>query len=224
MKGVDKMRLFKKLIKIKGNGNQLISPQTKTNGLYKRSPIEIKGDNNVVKVDDYNHIYKLHLIISGNNNEINIGRDLKGILKIVINGNNIKVNIGNDCLFRGCDMAIFEHNSVLNFGNDSMAARDSRLYVSDFHTIYDVATKKPLNQGTHLNIGDHVWLGEGVIVLKNHTIADNVVVAAHSVVSRNLTESNAVYAGNPATLKKSGVNWDYRQYDEYAADYDAGKI
>ena len=212
------MRLFKKLIKFKGNGNKLISAKSKDNQLYKRSPIEITGNNNLISVHEYNHIYKLHLIVNGDNNKITIGRDLKGILKIVVNGSNNTINIGDDCLFRGCEMAVFENNSVLTFGNDSMAARDSRIYVSDFHTIYDVDTKQPLNQGTHVTIGDHVWIGEGAMVLKNHLIADNIIVAAHSVVTRDLTTSNAVYAGNPATLKKSGVNWDYRQFDAYLAD------
>jgi len=209
------MGIFKKLIKINGYDNQIISKKTKTNSLYKRSPIEINGDNNVIRVHEYNHIYKLNIIVKGNNNEINIDRDLKGILKIVVSGSNIKVNIGKDCLFRGCEIAIFENNSVLNFGNDSMAARDSRIYVSDFHTIYDIHTKKPINQGTHINIGNHVWIGEGAMVLKNHSIADNTIVAARSVVTRDLPQQYAIYAGNPASLKKTDVNWDYSCYDEY---------
>lgn len=215
------MRLFKQLIKIKGSNNQLLSPKVKTNHLYKRSPIEITGNNNLVKIDEDNHIYKFHLIVNGNNNQVIVDHDLKGILKLVVNGDNIKVTIGKGCLFRGCEMAIFENNSVLEFGDDSMSARDSRIYVSDFHTIYDTQTKQPLNQGTHIRIGKHVWIGEGAMVLKNHSIADNIIVAAHSVVTRDLTESFAVYAGNPATLKKSGVNWDYRQYDEYMAALEA---
>ena len=214
---VSTMRVFKKLIKIKGNNNQIISPKCKTNKLYKRSPIEIFGYDNVIKINEDNQIYKLHLIIRGSNNQINIDRNLQGILKIIISGSNIKVNIGKDCLFRGCEMAIFENNSVLNFGNDSMAARDSRIYVSDFHTIYDITTNKPLNKGTHVNIGNHVWIGEGAMVLKNHSIADNTIVAARSVVTRDLEQSFAVYAGNPASLKKTNVNWNYSTYDEYVS-------
>lgn len=212
------MRLFHKLIQIKGKNNLLISPKGKDNQLYKRSPIEITGDNNLIKIDGYNHIYKFHLIVNGNNNQITVDRDLKGILKLVVTGNNIKVKIGKNCLFRGCEMAVFEDNSILEFGDDSMSARDSRLYVSDFHTIYDMDTKQPINQGTHLKIGNHVWIGEGVMVLKNHTIADNTIIAAHSVVTKDLSQSYAIYAGNPATLKKSNVNWNYSQYDEYLAE------
>ena len=218
------MRLLKKLIKIKGIDNQLVSAKSKTNMLYKRSPIEIKGNNNLVNIDEHNQIYKFHLIINGDNNQVTVDRNLKGILKLVITGNNCRVHIGKDCLFRGCEIAVFENNSILEFGDDSMAARDSRIYASDFHTIYDIDTKRPLNQGTHIHIGKHVWVGEGVMILKNHSIADNIIVAAHSVVTKDLTQSNAIYAGNPATLKKTNVNWDYRQYDEYLADLEAQSL
>ena len=212
------MSLFRKLIKIHGNNNQIISPREKVNRLYRRSPIEINGNNNIINVDSNNNIYKFHIIITGNNNTVTVDRNLQGVLKLVISGNNCNVHIGKDCLFRGCEMAVFENNSVLEFGDGSMAARDSRIYASDFHTIYDINTKQPINQGTHIRIGKHVWIGEGVLILKNHTIADNNIIAAHSVVTKDLLESNAIYAGNPASLKKSQVNWDYRQYDEYVND------
>ena len=218
------MRLLKKLIKIKGADNQLISTKSKTNMLYKRSPIEITGNNNLVNVDEHNQIYKFHLIINGDNNQVTVDRNLSGILKLVINGNNCRVHIGKDCLFRGCEMAVFENNSILEFGDESMSARDSRIYASDFHTIYDIDTKRPLNQGTHIHIGKHVWIGEGAMILKNHSIADNIIIAARSVVTKDLTQSNAIYAGNPATLKKTNVNWDYCQYDEYLADFEAQSL
>ena len=202
------MRLFKKLIKIDGIDNQLISPKVKTNHLYKRSPIEIHGSNNLIKIDPDNRIYKLHLIVNGDNNQITIGQNIDGILKIIINGSNIKMTIGKDCIFRGCEIGAFENNSIVQIGDGSIFARDTRLYASDFHTVYDMDTKQPLNQGTHLVIGNHVWLGEGSMVLKNHSIAHDTIIAARSLVTKDLTESFALYAGQPAVLKKKDVNWD----------------
>jgi acetyltransferase-like isoleucine patch superfamily enzyme len=45
-------------------------------------------------------------------------------------------------------------------------------------------------------IGNHVWLGEGVRVLKGVTIGDGVIVAAGSVVTRDLPAGN-LCAGTP---------------------------
>lgn len=218
------MALFKKLIKINGLGNQLISRKVKTNHFYKRSLLEISGDNNLIKIHEKNNIYRVRLVVNGNNNEITFDEGLRGFFFMVVSGSNIKVHIGKNCFFRDCEMAIFENGSILEIGDDSMSARGSKLFVSDFHTIYDVDTKQPLNKGTHLKIGNHVWIGDGVMVLKNHTIADNIVVAANSVVTKDLTESYAIYAGNPATLKKKNVNWDYRYYDQYVTDLEAEGI
>lgn len=214
------MRLFHKLIKIKGINNEFVSPKAKSNPLYKRSPIDICGDNNLITIDNHNRIYKLHLIVHGNNNQITIDDSINGILKLIVTGNNCRIHIGKGCTFRGCEIGVFENNSILEIGDDCLVARDTRIYVSDFHTIYDCESKRPLNQGKHIHIGHHVWLGEGVMLLKNHTIADNIIVAARSVVTKDLLTSNAVYAGNPALLKKTNVNWDCREYDDYLEDFE----
>lgn len=59
-------------------------------------------------------------------------------------------------------------------------------------------------------IGDNVFIGYGVIVLPGVKIGNNVVVAAGSVVTKNLP-GNYVYAGNPARPIKP--------IDEYTSKY-----
>ena len=214
------MRLFHRLINIKGLNNEFVSKKTKRNPLYKRSPIDVCGDDNLISIDEHNQIYKFHLIVHGNNNQIIIDRNVNGILKLIVTGDNCRIHIGEGCTFRGCEMGLFENGSVLEVGDACLVARDTRIYVSDFHTLYDNEDKRPLNQGTHVRIGSHVWFGEGAMILKNHTVADTLIVAARSVVTKDLLTSNAVYAGNPALLKRTNVNWDDRKYDDYLEDFE----
>lgn len=47
------------------------------------------------------------------------------------------------------------------------------------------------------------WIGANTTVLKGITIAEGSIVGAGSVVTKNLTEPNALYAGNPARYIKS---------------------
>lgn len=209
----------KSKIKIKGKNNQLISPKIPENQFNERCQLKIIGDNNLVKIGGKNELYKMEIVIEGHNNKITLGEGCWGIGRIIVSASDTEINIGNRCGFRGCDIALFENGSRLEFGDEAMAARDSRIYVSDFHSIIDYETKEALNKGTHITIGKHVWIGERAFVLKNNTIADDVIVAAGSVVTKDLTESHAAYAGNPATLKKKNVSWDYRKYDEYTAAY-----
>jgi len=56
-------------------------------------------------------------------------------------------------------------------------------------------TWKGLNQIT--TIGDDVWVGYGVIIMGGVTIGNGAIIAAGSVVTRDV-EEYAIYAGNPA--------------------------
>lgn len=51
-------------------------------------------------------------------------------------------------------------------------------------------------------------MGEKASVLKNSVIPDHCIVGDNAVVSGELKESYAAYAGNPARLVKTGINWD----------------
>ncbi|MEO6715094.1 MAG: acyltransferase [Mycobacteriales bacterium] len=55
-------------------------------------------------------------------------------------------------------------------------------------------------------IGDHVWIGARAMVLKGVTIGDGAVVAAGSIVTRDV-EPGALVAGNPARQLRDDVTW-----------------
>ncbi len=211
------MKFFKKLIKIKGRDNQINSPKIKSNRFYDRSPVKIIGNNNIIDIHPNNKFYKLELIISGNNNHISIGEGCWGSLKIIINTDDTEVRIGQNCAFRGLECGLWEAGSSLIIGDDVMSARDSRMYVSDFHAIVDTETMEAINPGKNITIGNHVWIGERAMILKNNKIADDVIVAAGSIVTKNLDESHTIYAGNPAKAVKHGVTWFEEKYDSYLA-------
>ena len=52
-----------------------------------------------------------------------------------------------------------------------------------------------------IHIGKKVWIGSGAIVLPGVSIGDNSVIAAGSVVTKDVPE-NSVYGGNPAKFIK----------------------
>ncbi len=52
-----------------------------------------------------------------------------------------------------------------------------------------------------VKIGDNVWVGARAVILPGVTIGNNVVVAAGSVVNRDVPD-NVVVAGVPAVIKK----------------------
>jgi len=54
-------------------------------------------------------------------------------------------------------------------------------------------------------IGSYCFIGCGSIVLPNVTIGDHVIVAAGSVVTKDVP-SNCIVAGNPAKVIKTGID------------------
>ncbi|MBC5622721.1 acyltransferase [Butyricimonas sp. NSJ-56] len=54
-------------------------------------------------------------------------------------------------------------------------------------------------------IGENVWIGEHVRICKGVTIGDNAIIAACSVVTKDVP-ANSVAAGNPAKIVKTDID------------------
>lgn len=54
-------------------------------------------------------------------------------------------------------------------------------------------------------IGENVWVGENVRICKGVTIGDNAVIAACSVVTKDVP-ANCIAAGNPAKIVKTDID------------------
>jgi len=73
--------------------------------------------------------------------------------------------------------------------------------------VYMVDSNHRIEKGTNINaqpnetapiiIGNDVWIASGVTLLKGITIGDGAVIAANSVVNRDVP-SNEIYGGSPA--------------------------
>ena len=66
-------------------------------------------------------------------------------------------------------------------------------------------------------IGNNCFIGEGAMILYGVELADNIIVAAGSVVTKSFNESNIIIGGNPA--KKIGDWMTFRnKYSDKALD------
>lgn len=87
-------------------------------------------------------------------------------------------------------------------GDGSFISENVHIRDSDFHKI--LGSNNPTKP---VYIGKNVWIGVGSIVLKGVTIGDGSVVAAGSVVTKDIPE-NCLVGGNPAKVIKENIKWE----------------
>jgi acetyltransferase-like isoleucine patch superfamily enzyme len=94
----------------------------------------------------------------------------------------------------------------VTIGDHCLIAWDCDIMDTDFHHI-DIGDDAPaLPRTAPVRIGNNVWVGAHSIILKGVTIGDNSVIAAGSVVTRDVP-GNSLAGGNPARVIRPIKGW-----------------
>lgn len=101
-----------------------------------------------------------------------------------------------------------DNNLFVKIGKDCMLSSNILFRSCDGHTIYDMKTGEVLNKSKPIILGDHVWVGASVTFLKGADIPNNSILGTNSIISKKFTEEFTAIAGTPASVVKTGVNWD----------------
>lgn len=133
------------------------------------------------------------LIING---RVKIG---PGVQIVVAPGGKL---ILNDGTYITADAKIF-CSSVVEIGRRCAISWGTSIIDSDFHQIYYKGRKE---NSQRIKIGDHVWIGCNSTVLKGVNINSHSVIAAGSVVTKDLP-NNVLAGGNPARILKENISW-----------------
>lgn len=96
--------------------------------------------------------------------------------------------INYNCVFLDC--------APIEIGDDLQMAPAVQLYTA-LHPLDAETRRSGLESARPIRIGNDVWIGGGAIVLPGVTVGDRSVVAAGSVVTRDVPPDTLV-AGNPA--------------------------
>jgi len=95
-----------------------------------------------------------------------------------------------------------ECRDSIHIGAGAAIANDVSIRDTDSHTL--TGATRPMTEP--VVIGQHVWIGARVVVLKGVHIGDGAVIAAGSVVTRDVP-AGCLAAGVPARVVKHGVRW-----------------
>lgn len=116
-----------------------------------------------------------------------------------------KLSLGSGYMNHDCVIDCFDSISI---GHRVVISERVVLRDSDNHVIKDVKgmeLEKPVVTAP-IVIGDHVWIGMNVIVLKGVTIGEGAIVAAGSVVNKDVPP-HCLVGGVPARVIKTNVSW-----------------
>lgn len=126
------------------------------------------------------------------------------------------VKIGERCLI---------YSNILTSDSYLIEVKDNVCISIDVKFVtHDFSVKKVLPEKANLFgkiiIGNNCFIGERATLLYGVELADNIIVASGSVVTKSFTESNIIIGGNPA--RKIGT-WDVfreksRPYAQNVAD------
>jgi maltose O-acetyltransferase len=103
-------------------------------------------------------------------------------------GRNLFVNYG--CVFLDC--------APIVIGDDVQIGPAAQLYTAA-HPLDPAQRRRGIESARPIRIGDGAWIGGGAIVLPGVGIGDEAVIAAGSVVTRDVS-ARTVVAGNPARV------------------------
>ena len=104
-----------------------------------------------------------------------------------------EISIGKYCLLTpGVRIASATRISI---GDGCMFANSAYISDADWHGVYDRAV--PVGNTAQIVLERNVWIGDRAVVGKGVTIGENSIVAAGSVVVKNVPK-NVVVGGNPA--------------------------
>ncbi len=143
------------------------------------------GRSSILRMDDNS------TIVCHGNFKFMYGADI-----ILFNG--ARLILGKNS-FINSDCKIRCHESI-KIGDDCAISHDFTVMDSDAHKLNGIVNKAPIV------IGDRVWIGTRVTILNGVNVGDGAVIAAGSVVTRDVP-SGALVGGVPARILKDNVEW-----------------
>lgn len=107
------------------------------------------------------------------------------------------LELGAGFINSDCRIRCHEH---IRIGEGCAISHEVTIMDSDAHLLNGKKSQGPVI------IEDHVWIGTRVTILNNVTIGEGSVVAAGSIVTKDVP-SHSLVAGVPAKVIKNGITW-----------------
>ena len=195
-------RSFRPIV-IHGSGNRVSSLSRYGKGFW----IDINGNNNQVDIAEGCLLSNTKIRISGDNNRLIINKTARfmGPCDITMDGDS-KLSVGEDAGIR--DVQFVMKDADIEVGRLCMFSNHILLRNTDSHKVISVEDDQVTNKSRDIRLGEHVWIGQNATILKGVSIGNNSIVALGTIVTKDVP-ANAIVAGVPSRVVKTGITWDY---------------
>lgn len=126
--------------------------------------------------------------------------------KDIIFGKNVQ--LGQNCIIN-CDIEF--GSNILCAHNVAFTGKDDHTYSIVNSTMWDA----PRGDSVKTYVGNDIWIGQGVIIMGGIHLGDGCIVAAGSVVTKNV-EPCVIVGGNPAHFIKNRFNTEEEKNNHLA--------
>lgn len=114
----------------------------------------------------------------------------------IVYGKNIR--IGNDVNIND-GVLLNATGSSIEIGNNVTISADAKVLAATYDKEAFVLCGERSHIGGNIKIGNNVWICSSAIILPNvHITGEYLIIGAGSVVTKDISDSHAIYAGNPA--------------------------
>lgn len=137
------------------------------NGLMLGCDLQIKGKDNVIRIEPGTFLRNVKISIIGRGNTlcINNGSSINESARIIIEDCRNSLKIGNGTYINSCFMTLRDNDTILSIGNNCLISANVVIRTSDAHSVIDMNGAR-INPGSNVRIGDHVWIGYSATILK----------------------------------------------------------
>lgn len=126
-------------------------------------------------------------------------------------GQGCRISIGTNaictlgCNFRNSAGLTLICEEKIDIKDNVLIAWDTCIMDSDYHATINTITREISQISKPIIIGNNVWIGMGAKVLKGTTISDGCILAAQTIVHKDVAEENCIIAGNPQQIVKRDI-------------------
>jgi acetyltransferase-like isoleucine patch superfamily enzyme len=185
-----------------------------------------RGNRNSVYIGEVGSFANTVIDCKGSDNSLQIGAKVY-VLKnaeVFLEGYGCSIRIGDRTSIQSAVFSCNELDTSIDIGEDSMLSDMVVFSTGDGHPVFKVDTFERVNPARRIATGRHVWFTANARLMKGAQIGDNCVLGYGSIVREPIQDEsgrllcNALIAGTPAQIRRTGITWSRQLFYEEDGD------